>query len=69
MNEAGLPEHRSLAGGHPRSGTTLMRAMLDAHTAVRCGEETRIVPRIVQMRSVIIVHRHRCFAMSVCSVG
>ena len=33
------------AGGHPRSGTTLMRAMLDAHTAVRCGEETRIVPR------------------------
>lgn len=37
-------------GGHPRSGTTLMRAMLDAHTAVRCGEETRIVPRIVQMR-------------------
>lgn len=37
-------------GGHPRSGTTLMRAMLDAHSAVRCGEETRIVPRIVQMR-------------------
>ena len=24
------------AGGHPRSGTTLMRAMLDAHSAVRC---------------------------------
>ena len=23
------------AGGHPRSGTTLMRAMLDAHSAVR----------------------------------
>lgn len=37
-------------GGHPRSGTTLMRAMLDAHTKVRCGEESRIVPRIVQMR-------------------
>ena len=24
------------SGGHPRSGTTLMRAMLDAHSAVRC---------------------------------
>merc|ERR1711970_34950 len=38
-------------GGVPRSGTTLMRAMLDAHPAVRCGEETRVVPRILQMRS------------------
>ena len=38
-------------GGVPRSGTTLMRAMLDAHPAVRCGEETRIVPRILQMRA------------------
>jgi len=37
-------------GGHPRSGTTLMRAMLDAHVKVRCGEESRIIPRIVQMR-------------------
>jgi len=37
-------------GGHPRSGTTLMRAMLDAHNKVRCGEESRIIPRIVQMR-------------------
>merc|ERR1719431_1135876 len=38
-------------GGVPRSGTTLMRAMLDAHPAVRCGEETRVVPRLLQMRS------------------
>ena len=37
-------------GGFPRSGTTLMRAMLDAHPEVRCGEETRLVPRILQMR-------------------
>ena len=36
-------------GGHPRSGTTLMRAMLDAHMKVRCGEESRIIPRIVQV--------------------
>jgi protein-tyrosine sulfotransferase len=38
-------------GGVPRSGTTLMRAMLDAHPLVRCGEETRIVPRIIYMRN------------------
>ncbi|XP_015121957.1 protein-tyrosine sulfotransferase [Diachasma alloeum] len=37
-------------GGVPRSGTTLMRAMLDAHPEVRCGQETRIIPRILQMR-------------------
>lgn len=37
-------------GGVPRSGTTLMRAMLDAHGDVRCGQETRVVPRILQMR-------------------
>ena len=37
-------------GGHPRSGTTLVRAMLDAHQKVRCGEETRIVPRILQVQ-------------------
>ncbi len=38
-------------GGVPRSGTTLARAMLDAHPDIRCGEETRVVPRIVSMRS------------------
>ena len=38
-------------GGMPRSGTTLMRAMLDAHPDVRCGEETRVIPRILGMRS------------------
>jgi protein-tyrosine sulfotransferase len=34
-------------GGVPRSGTTLMRAMLDAHPEVRCGQETRVIPRIL----------------------
>ncbi|XP_029427406.1 protein-tyrosine sulfotransferase 2 [Rhinatrema bivittatum] len=37
-------------GGVPRSGTTLMRAMLDAHPDIRCGEETRIIPRVLAMR-------------------
>jgi hypothetical protein len=38
-------------GGVPRSGTTLMRAMLDAHPLIRCGEETRVVPRIIYLRN------------------
>ncbi|XP_048412489.1 protein-tyrosine sulfotransferase 2-like isoform X1 [Stegostoma tigrinum] len=39
-------------GGVPRSGTTLMRAMMDAHPEIRCGEETRIIPRVLAMRQV-----------------
>lgn len=38
-------------GGMPRSGTTLMRVMLDAHPLVRCGEETRVIPRILGLRT------------------
>lgn len=36
-------------GGWPRSGTTLMRAMLDAHPEVRCGEETHIIPTFLAL--------------------
>ncbi|CAK9291920.1 unnamed protein product [Gordionus sp. m RMFG-2023] len=36
-------------GGMPRSGTTLMRAVLDAHPFVECGEETRVIPRLLFM--------------------
>jgi protein-tyrosine sulfotransferase len=28
-----------------------MRAMLDAHPGIRCGEETRIIPRLIYMRN------------------
>ncbi|CAF0799754.1 unnamed protein product [Rotaria sordida] len=38
-------------GGMPRSGTTLMRAILDSHPLVRCGEETRVIPRVLNMRA------------------
>ncbi len=38
-------------GGMPRSGTTLMRTMLDAHPQVRCGQETRVIPRILGLRA------------------
>ena len=37
-------------GGVPRSGTTLMRALLDAHPDIRCGQETRIVPQVLFAR-------------------
>ena len=38
-------------GGVPRSGTTLIRAMLDAHPDILCGKETRVIPRILAMRN------------------
>ena len=41
----------TFVGGVPRSGTTLLRVMLDAHPDIRCGEETRVIPRIISMRS------------------
>lgn len=54
-NEKGTYQYSRLTplifiGGVPRSGTTLMRAILDAHPDIRCGQETRVVPRILQMR-------------------
>ena len=47
-----LPAERPyiFVGGVPRSGTTLTRVLLDSHPDIRCGEETRIIPRILQMR-------------------
>lgn len=38
-------------GGVPRSGTTLARAMLDSHPDIRCGEETRVIPRLLFMHT------------------
>ncbi|VDD91206.1 unnamed protein product [Enterobius vermicularis] len=38
-----------VVGGVPRSGTTLMRALLDAHGDIS-GEETRVIPDLLQMR-------------------
>lgn len=34
-------------GGYGRSGTTLMRAILDVHPNIRCGPETKIIPRML----------------------
>ena len=37
-------------GGCPRSGTTLSRAMLDTHPDIRCGEETHMVPLLLDFQ-------------------
>ncbi|EDO38909.1 predicted protein, partial [Nematostella vectensis] len=34
-------------GGFPRSGTTLMRVMLDTLPDIRCGQETRVIPKLL----------------------
>lgn len=34
-------------GGYGRSGTTLMRAILDVHPSIRCGPETKVLPTFV----------------------
>ena len=34
-------------GGVPRSGTTIMRVIADAHPSISCGEETRVVPQVI----------------------
>lgn len=39
-------------GGMPRSGTTLLRVMMDSHPDVRCGGETRVIPRILNDRNM-----------------
>ena len=38
-------------GGCPRSGTTLSRAMLDVHPDIRCGEETHIIPLLLDFHA------------------
>lgn len=38
-------------GGFPRSGTTLLRVLVDAHPDIRCGEETRVIPRLLGQKS------------------
>ena len=38
-----------LVGGSGRSGTTLMRTILDAHPDVNCGPESRIIPDLLEV--------------------
>lgn len=36
-------------GGAPRSGTTLLRAIVDAHPAIACGPELRAIPALCML--------------------
>jgi len=40
-------------GGVPRSGTTLMRVALDAHSDIECGAETRVIPRMLSVHAAM----------------
>ena len=42
-----------IIGGRPRSGTTLMRAIIDTDNTVKCGIETKIIPRLLHFLSNI----------------
>ena len=35
-------------GGYARTGTTLMRAILDVHPNISCGPETKIIPALAK---------------------
>ncbi len=37
-----------IIGGCPRSGTTLLRVMLDSHTHVVCGPESKFIPHVAE---------------------
>ena len=37
-------------GGVPKSGTTLMRVILDTHSGIRCGPETHVVIDVLKLR-------------------
>eukprot|EP00742_Colponemidia_sp_Colp-10_P013390 GILJ01015124.1.p1 GENE.GILJ01015124.1~~GILJ01015124.1.p1 ORF type:complete len:387 (+),score=41.34 GILJ01015124.1:50-1210(+) len=43
-------------GGCPRSGTTLMRTMLDSHSTIACGPETRVIPRVLGLYKNWVTH-------------
>lgn len=45
-----MPESKSpiFIGGAGRSGTTLLRVMLDSHRAIACGPELKIIPHLAR---------------------
>lgn len=53
-NKSLKSENFIFVGGFGRSGTTLMRAILDAHPNIRCGPETKLIPLILQWHQYLI---------------
>ncbi len=51
MAETDLPINPIFVGGYPRSGTTLLRYMLDSHPNIICGPETEFF--VVDIRKCI----------------
>nr|XP_039252283.1 protein-tyrosine sulfotransferase 1-like [Styela clava] len=43
-----LEQYLIFVGGIPRSGTTLMRKMLESHPDIRCGPETHVIPWLLK---------------------
>lgn len=41
-------------GGYGRSGTTLIRAILDSHSNIRCGPETKLIPRLLNFMTELL---------------
>ncbi|GEM_PF-740666 len=44
------PDDFVFIGGAGRSGTTLLRVMLDAHPAIHCGPEVKVLPKLARLR-------------------
>lgn len=51
-------------GGCPRSGTTLMRVLLDSHPQIFCGPETHILPKVLSMYTSISAFDHTRMQMA-----
>ena len=45
-------------GGVPKSGTTLMRVILDIHSGIRCGPETHVIIDVLKLRYEWANYKH-----------
>lgn len=43
-------------GGAGRSGTTLLRVILDSHSRIACGPEIKVIPQVCWQRDILFGH-------------